>query len=102
MVSTTDADRTEKLGITLPISLLKQIESKRGDIPRSTFIRRALETYLKGSKRWWVMFGFIKKLKPMYEIPELEQQLTVRERALYIKSTAKLAMNITDSYQYCI
>jgi hypothetical protein len=48
------------------------------------------------------MFGFIKKLKPMYEIPELEQQLTVRERALYIKSTAKLAMNITDSYQYCI
>ncbi|HJT47950.1 MAG TPA: hypothetical protein VJ729_07180 [Nitrososphaeraceae archaeon] len=51
MVSTTDADRTEKLGITLPLSLLKQIESKRGDIPRSTFIRRALETYLKGSKR---------------------------------------------------
>jgi metal-responsive CopG/Arc/MetJ family transcriptional regulator len=51
MVSTTDADRTEKLGITLPVSLLKQIESKRGDIPRSTFIRRALETYLKVSKR---------------------------------------------------
>jgi metal-responsive CopG/Arc/MetJ family transcriptional regulator len=53
MVSTTDADRTEKLGITLPISLLKQIENKRGDIPRSTFIRRAVESYLKasGSKR---------------------------------------------------
>jgi hypothetical protein len=29
MVSTT-ADRTEKLGITLPKSLLKQIENKRG------------------------------------------------------------------------
>jgi hypothetical protein len=29
MVSTTDVDRTEKLGITLPISLLKQIENKR-------------------------------------------------------------------------
>jgi metal-responsive CopG/Arc/MetJ family transcriptional regulator len=53
MVSTTGAkDRTEKLGITLPISLLKQIDSKRGDIPRSTFIRRAIEIYLKskGSK----------------------------------------------------
>ena len=40
-------DKTEKLGITLPISLLKQIENKRGDIPRSTFIRRAIESYLK-------------------------------------------------------
>jgi metal-responsive CopG/Arc/MetJ family transcriptional regulator len=42
--------KTEK-GITLPISLLKQIENKRGDIPRSTFIRMAAENYLKGSKR---------------------------------------------------
>jgi metal-responsive CopG/Arc/MetJ family transcriptional regulator len=50
MVSTTAAitrDRTEKLGITLPISLLQKIDSKRGDIPRSTFIRRAVESYLK-------------------------------------------------------
>jgi metal-responsive CopG/Arc/MetJ family transcriptional regulator len=51
MVSTTGVNRTEKLGITLPIPLLKQIENKRGDIPRSTFIRRAVESYLKGSKR---------------------------------------------------
>jgi len=52
MVSTTTTrDRTEKLGITLPISLLKQIESMRGDIPRSTFIRRAIENYLKESGR---------------------------------------------------
>ena len=51
MIGTTDRDRTEKLGITLPISLLKQIENKRGDIPRSTFIRRAVESYLKVSKR---------------------------------------------------
>jgi metal-responsive CopG/Arc/MetJ family transcriptional regulator len=51
MVSTTESDRTEKLGITLPVSLLKQIENKRGDVPRSTFIRRAVENYLKGSKR---------------------------------------------------
>ena len=49
MISTTTAnkgDRTEKLGITLPTSLLKQIENKRGAIPRSTFIRRAIENYL--------------------------------------------------------
>jgi metal-responsive CopG/Arc/MetJ family transcriptional regulator len=54
MVSSTTAnkgDRTEKLGITLPVSLLKQIENKRGDILRSTFIRRAIENYLKGSRR---------------------------------------------------
>ena len=54
MVSTTAAnkgDRTEKLGITLPISLLQKIDNKRGDIPRSTFIRRAVESYLRGSKR---------------------------------------------------
>jgi metal-responsive CopG/Arc/MetJ family transcriptional regulator len=50
MVSTTNIDRTEKLGITLPISLLKQIENKRGDVPRSTFIRGAIENYLKGIK----------------------------------------------------
>ena len=48
MVGTTDIDRIEKLGITLPISLLKQIEDKRGDVLRSTFIRRAVESYLKG------------------------------------------------------
>lgn len=51
MVSTTAAankgDRTEKLGITLPISLLQKIDNKRGDIPRSTYIRRAVENYLK-------------------------------------------------------
>ena len=51
MASTTKGDKTEKLGITLPISLLRTIDNKRGDIPRSTFIRRAVESYLKGSKR---------------------------------------------------
>ena len=46
MVSSTTAnkgDRTEKLGITLPISLLKQIENKRGDIPRSTSLEELLK-----------------------------------------------------------
>jgi metal-responsive CopG/Arc/MetJ family transcriptional regulator len=47
MVGTTKADRTEKLGITLPISLLQEIDNKRGDIPRSKYIRRAVESYLK-------------------------------------------------------
>ena len=48
MVSTT---KTEKLGITLPKSLLRTIEDKRGDIPRSTYIRRAVENYLKSGGR---------------------------------------------------
>jgi hypothetical protein len=51
MVSTTDRDITEKLGITLPISLLKQIDNKRGDIPRSMFIRLTVESYVRGSRR---------------------------------------------------
>jgi metal-responsive CopG/Arc/MetJ family transcriptional regulator len=54
MVSTTkttatyNEDRTEKLGITLPISLLQKIDKNRGDVPRSKFIRRAVESFLKG------------------------------------------------------
>jgi hypothetical protein len=43
MKRTTQDDKTEKLGITLPITLVKQTDNARGDIPRSTFIRRALE-----------------------------------------------------------
>jgi metal-responsive CopG/Arc/MetJ family transcriptional regulator len=41
-------DKTEKVGITLPIFLLKQTDKARGDIPRSTFIRKAVEQYIKG------------------------------------------------------
>ena len=48
MVNRTTIERTEKLGITLPMALLQKIERERGDIPRSTFIRRAVESYLKG------------------------------------------------------
>jgi len=48
MKGTTTADKTEKVGITLPISLVKQTDKARGDIPRSTFIRRALEQYIRG------------------------------------------------------
>jgi metal-responsive CopG/Arc/MetJ family transcriptional regulator len=49
MVSTTTVskgDRTEKLGIALPISLLHKVDNKREDIPRSTYIRMAIENYL--------------------------------------------------------
>jgi metal-responsive CopG/Arc/MetJ family transcriptional regulator len=50
MVSTTHIDKTEKVGITLPNSLIKQTDKIRGDIPRSTYIRKAVEYYLKQVK----------------------------------------------------
>jgi hypothetical protein len=40
---------TEKVGITLPIVLVKQTDKARRDIPRSTFIRRAVEQYILGN-----------------------------------------------------
>ena len=39
-------DMTVKLGITLPKSIIQKIDKKRGDIPRSRYIRRAIERYL--------------------------------------------------------
>jgi metal-responsive CopG/Arc/MetJ family transcriptional regulator len=39
-------DMTVKLGITLPKSMIQKIDQKRGDIPRSRYIRRAIERYL--------------------------------------------------------
>ena len=48
MMRTTRDDKTEKVGITLPISLIKQLDKVPGDIPRSTFIRRAVEHYIRG------------------------------------------------------
>jgi len=47
MVGTTRIDKTEKVGITLPIYLVTQADKVRGDVPRSTFIRRALEQYIR-------------------------------------------------------
>ena len=47
MSNTNKTDRTEKVGITLPLSLLKQTDKARRDIPRSMFIRRAIEQYLR-------------------------------------------------------
>ena len=39
-------DMTVKLGITLPKSIIQKIDQRRGDIPRSRYIRRAVERYL--------------------------------------------------------
>ena len=50
MASTTYNDKTQKVGITLPDSLIKQTDEIRGDVPRSTYIRRAVEHYLKQNK----------------------------------------------------
>ena len=50
MASTTYNDKTQKVGITLPNSLLKRTDKLRGDVKRSTYIRRAVEYYLKQSK----------------------------------------------------
>jgi metal-responsive CopG/Arc/MetJ family transcriptional regulator len=47
MVNPNKTDKTEKVGITLPISILKRMDNVRGDIPRSTFIRRAIEQFLR-------------------------------------------------------
>ena len=50
MMGTTYNDKTMKVGITLPNSIIKQMDKLRGDIPRSTYIRRAIENYLRQSK----------------------------------------------------
>jgi metal-responsive CopG/Arc/MetJ family transcriptional regulator len=47
MKGTTTADKTEKVGITLPVSLVERTDKARGDVPRSMYIRRAIENYLK-------------------------------------------------------
>ena len=50
MVSITYNDRTVKVGITLPNLLIKQTDRLRGEIPRSTYIRKAIEYYFKQGK----------------------------------------------------
>ena len=50
MAGTTYNDKTQKVGITLPTSLLTQTDKLRGDVPRSTYIRRPVEYYLKQGK----------------------------------------------------
>ena len=50
MVRTTHNDKTKKVGITLPKSLIKHTDRLRDDIPRGTYIRRAIEKQGKQSK----------------------------------------------------
>jgi metal-responsive CopG/Arc/MetJ family transcriptional regulator len=59
---------TEKLGITLPKSLLLTIDGKRGDVPRSMHIRRALENYLNSRKKRYLAF-----LRSAYKSKSLNQ-----------------------------
>ena len=40
-------DKTEKVGITLPGSILKRVDKVRRDIPMSAFIKRAIEQFLR-------------------------------------------------------
>ena len=46
ITTTSINDKTAKLGITLPKSIVQNIDNKRGDVPRSRYIRRAVESYL--------------------------------------------------------
>ena len=54
MVGTNRIDRIDKVGITLPRSLLNRLDKVRRDIPRSTYIRRAVEQYMgkSGGTKW--------------------------------------------------
>ena len=51
VAATTTMDMTEKIGITLPKSMIQKIDQRRGDIPRSRYIRRAIEKYLGSSSK---------------------------------------------------
>ena len=44
-------DMTIKLGITLPRSIIQKIDQRRGDIPRSRYIRKAIERYLDSNNK---------------------------------------------------
>jgi metal-responsive CopG/Arc/MetJ family transcriptional regulator len=47
MAGTSQLDKTEKVGITLPGSILKRVDKVRRDIPMSAFIKRAIEQFLR-------------------------------------------------------
>ena len=42
--------RTRKIAITLPNSILWKIDRDRGDVPRSRYILRAIESYFQVKK----------------------------------------------------
>ena len=51
IVAAATMDITVKLGITLPKSTIQRIDQRRGDIPRSRYIRRAVERYLGSNSK---------------------------------------------------
>ena len=51
IVAATTMDMTVKLGITLPKSMIQKIDHRRGDIPRSRYIRRAIERHLGSNSK---------------------------------------------------
>jgi metal-responsive CopG/Arc/MetJ family transcriptional regulator len=51
IVTATTTDMTVKLGITLSKSILQKIDQTRADIPRSRYIWRAVEKYLRSSSK---------------------------------------------------
>ena len=42
-------EKVTKFGITLKTQLFKEIEARRGDIPRATFIARIIQNYLQST-----------------------------------------------------
>jgi hypothetical protein len=50
-IAATKMDMTVKLGITLPKSIILKIDQRRGDIPRSRYIRRAVERHLGSNSK---------------------------------------------------
>ena len=50
-IVTATMDMTVKIGITLPKSTIQKIDQRRGDIPRSRYIRRAVERYLGSNSK---------------------------------------------------
>ena len=56
-------DKTVKLGITLPKSIIQRIDKKRGDIPRSRYILRAIENYIGSSSSRGTQITVIKQPK---------------------------------------
>ena len=50
-IATATIDMTVKLGITLPKSTILKIDQRRGDIPRSRYIRSAVERYLGSNSK---------------------------------------------------
>lgn len=54
------------VGITLPTLLLKEVDKVRGDIPRSMYIRRAVEQYTrKSGGSAWVLLIIPHLLEPL-------------------------------------